>query len=83
MKTLLSKHKTPRLKVRWWFHISSTKYVIPKAEIEDTYKQTGRCDFVLCENDLVMLEIKNYKINVNKAEIDKFYRDVDMKIIMM
>ena len=25
----------------------------------------------------MMLEIKNYKTNVNKAEIDKFYRDID------
>ena len=28
----------------------------------------------------MMLEIKNYKTNVNKAEIDKFYRDVDNEI---
>ena len=60
------------------FTFHQLNMLFPKAEIEDTHKQTGRCDFVLCENDFkVMLEIKNYKINVNKAEIDKFYRDVD------
>ena len=28
----------------------------------------------------IMLEIKNYKTNVNKAEIDKFYRDVENEV---
>jgi len=50
----------------------------PKAEIEDTHKQTGRGDFIFKENDFSMLiETKNYKNNVTKPEIEKFYRDID------
>lgn len=50
----------------------------PKAEIEDTHKTKGRGDFILKDNDFNMLiEIKNYKNNVTKPEIDKFYRDID------
>lgn len=50
----------------------------PKAEIEDTHKQTGRGDFIFKENDFCMLiETKNYKNNVTKPEIEKFYRDID------
>ena len=50
----------------------------PKAEIEDTHKQTGRGDFIFKENDFIMLiETKNYKNNVTKPEIEKFYRDID------
>ena len=60
------------------FTFHQLNMLFPKAEIEDTHKQTARCDFIMCENDFkMMLEIKNYKTNVNKAEIDKFYRDVD------
>ena len=52
--------------------------LFPKAEIEDCHKQTGKCDFIMRQGDFsMMLEIKNYKNNVNKAEIDKFYRDID------
>ncbi len=51
----------------------------PKAEIEDTHKQKGRGDFIFKENDFNMLiETKNYKNNVTKPEIDKFYRDIDI-----
>ena len=50
----------------------------PKAEIEDTHKQTGRGDFIFKEHDFSMLiETKNYKNNVTKPEIEKFYRDMD------
>ena len=52
--------------------------LFPKADITDCHKQTGRCDFIMQQDDFtMMLEIKNYKTNVNKTEIDKFYRDVD------
>ena len=55
--------------------------LFPKAEIIDCHKQTGKCDFIMNEGEFsMMLEIKNYKTNVNKAEIDKFYRDVDSEI---
>lgn len=60
------------------FTFHQLNMLFPKAEIQDTHKQTARCDFVMCEKDFkMMLEIKNYKTNVNKGEIDKFYRDVD------
>lgn len=50
----------------------------PQAEIEDTHKQTGRGDFILKERDFSMLiETKNYKGNVTKPEIEKFYKDID------
>jgi len=51
----------------------------PKAEIEDTHKQSGRGDFIFKEKDFTMLiETKNYKNNVTKPEIQKFYRDIDV-----
>ena len=52
--------------------------LFPKAEIEDTHKVPGRGDFILREEDFVMMiETKNYSKNVQKSEVDKFYRDVD------
>jgi len=52
--------------------------MFPKAEIEDTSQQPGRGDFILKEGDfLLMLENKNYSKNVQKSEIDKFYRDLE------
>ena len=51
----------------------------PKASVEDTRKQTGRGDFILKEDNFTMLiETKNYKNNVTKPELDKFYRDIDI-----
>jgi len=51
----------------------------PKASIEDTRKQTGRGDFIFKDGAFVMLiETKNYKKNVTKPEVDKFYRDIDI-----
>jgi len=50
----------------------------PKADIEDTHAQPGRGDFILREGGItMMIEAKNYSRNVQKAEIDKFYRDID------
>ena len=50
----------------------------PKAEIEDTHTQPGRGDFILREDGVtMMIEAKNYSRNVQKTEIDKFYRDID------
>ena len=55
--------------------------LFPRAEITDCHKQPNRCDFIMQQADFsMMLEIKNYKTNVNKGEIDKFYRDVDNEI---
>lgn len=50
----------------------------PKADIEDTHTQPGRGDFIVREDGMTMMvEAKNYSRNVQKGEIDKFYRDID------
>ena len=47
-------------------------------EIESTHHQAEKGDFVLKEPGIIgMIEAKNYKKNVPKKEIDKFYRDMD------
>jgi hypothetical protein len=52
--------------------------LFPRAELEDTHKVPGRGDFIMREDDFtMMIETKNYSKNVQKSEIDKFYRDVD------
>ena len=52
--------------------------LFPSAEIEDTHKIPARGDFILKEDGIVlMIENKNYSKNVQKSEIDKFYRDID------
>jgi len=51
--------------------------LFPKAELHDCHKESGRGDFIMTEDDFVMmLEIKNYATNVPRTEIEKFYRDV-------
>ena len=48
------------------------------AEIIPTFKEKEKGDFVLRESNFVgMLEAKNYKKNVPKKEIEKFYRDME------
>lgn len=60
------------------FVFAQLNMMFPKAEIEDTHHTPGRGDFILREDDLVMMvETKNYTKNVQKSEIDKFYRDID------
>lgn len=50
----------------------------PTAEIEDCSGKPGLGDFVLLDADVcMMVEAKNYKRNVAKAEIDKFMRDME------
>ena len=52
--------------------------MFPKAEIQDTSQTPGRGDFIIKEGDFVaMFENKNYSKNVQKSEIDKFYRDLE------
>lgn len=52
--------------------------LFPKAEIEDTHKIPHRGDFIMREKDFIMMvENKNYSKNVQKSEVDKFYRDID------
>ena len=53
--------------------------MFPTAEVEDTHSQKGRGDFIMRETDFCMLiETKNYRNNVTKPEIDKFYRDMEV-----
>ena len=52
--------------------------LFPRAEVEDTHKIPHRGDFILKEEDFIMMiETKNYSKNVQKSEVDKFYRDID------
>ena len=52
--------------------------MFPTAIIEDTHTIPGRGDFILRFDNLVMMvETKNYTRNVQKSEVDKFYRDME------
>jgi len=52
--------------------------MFPTSDIEDTHKIPHRGDFVLRENNItMMIETKNYSKNVQKTELDKFYRDIE------
>lgn len=52
--------------------------LFPSAEVQDTHNEAGRGDFIVRLDDIVfMVENKNYSKNVQKSEIDKFYRDLD------
>ncbi len=57
---------------------SKLQTLFPKSEIEDTHNIPRRGDFIIRDDELTMMvETKNYSRNVPKAEIDKFYRDLD------
>lgn len=52
--------------------------LFPTAIIEDTHTIPGRGDFILRFDDMIMMvETKNYTRNVQKSEVDKFYRDME------
>lgn len=52
--------------------------LFPTAIIEDTHTIPGRGDFILRFDSIVMMvETKNYTRNVQKSEVDKFYRDME------
>jgi len=56
---------------------SKLQSFFPRSEIEDTHNIPRRGDFIVRDDGLtIMIEIKNYSRNVQKAEIDKFYRDL-------
>ena len=75
---LTTQHSTIKGQVGEKFTYQELNCRFPKAEIEDTHKQAGRGDFIMKEEDFTMLiETKNYKGNVKKPEIDKFYRDME------
>tara|TARA_A200000113_G_scaffold225284_1_gene245634 strand:+ start:1667 stop:2779 length:1113 start_codon:yes stop_codon:yes gene_type:complete len=57
---------------------SRLNMMFPTADVEDTHTIPHRGDFILrVEGMTVMIETKNYSRNVQKAEIDKFYSDID------
>lgn len=58
--------------------LSELNMLFPRAEIEDTHATPGRGDFIVRDGNLVMMiETKNYTRNVQKTEVDKFYRDLE------
>ena len=51
--------------------------LFPKAEIIRCTKEAHRGDFNILENNMkMMIDVKNYKKNVQKIEIEKFHRDM-------
>jgi len=74
---LTTKHSTIKGQAGEEFTHQELNRRFPTAEIEDTHKQPGRGDFIMREHNFIMLiETKNYKKNVTKPEIEKFYRDM-------
>ena len=60
------------------FVFANLNRMFPSAEIEDTHKTPARGDFIVRDKGMcMMVENKYYGRNVSKAEIDKFYRDID------
>ena len=60
------------------FIFKKLNLLFPSSEILDTHSESGRGDFIVRKDDIVlMVENKNYSKNVQKSEIDKFYRDLD------
>ena len=60
------------------FTFKQLNLLFPSSEILDTHSESGRGDFIVRKDDIVMMvENKNYIKNVQKSEIDKFYRDLD------
>ena len=52
--------------------------LFPTALIEDTHTCPGRGDFIVnLDGMTMMVENKNYSRNVQKSEVDKFYRDIE------
>jgi len=60
------------------FTFKQLNLLFPSSEIQDTHNESGRGDFIVRKDDIIMMvENKNYSKNVQKSEIDKFYRDLD------
>jgi hypothetical protein len=60
------------------FMLSQLTLMFPHWEIDDTHTEPGRGDFLLRHGETcIMVENKNYSKNVQKSEVDKFYRDID------
>ena len=75
---LTTKHSTIKGQAGEEFTHQELNRRFPTAEIEDTHKLPGKGDFIMKDKGFIMLiETKNYKNNVTKPEIDKFYRDME------
>jgi hypothetical protein len=75
---LTTKHSTMKGQAGEEFTHQELNRRFPTAEIEDTHAIAGRGDFIMKDKGFTMLiETKNYKKNVTKPEIDKFYRDME------
>jgi len=75
---LTTKHSTMKGQAGEEFTHYELNRRFPTAEIEDTHKLPGKGDFIMKDKGFSMLiETKNYKNNVTKPEIDKFYRDME------
>ena len=60
------------------FVFGKLNMMFPSADIEDTHNIPHRGDFIMRLNEItMMIETKNYSRNVQKSEVDKFYRDID------
>ena len=61
------------------FNILNKEY--PAADIVNTSGQTGQGDMIIKRKDKtpILIETKNYSVNVKKDEVDKFLRDVTNK----
>ena len=62
------------------FTYNKLNLMFPKSEIIDTHNEKESGDFTLnYKNIPILLEVKNYKGNVLKKEIEKFYRDMNVQ----
>jgi len=54
--------------------------LFPSAEVLSTAKQTASCDIRLIRNNRpsILFENKDYESTVNRQEVDKFIRDIDL-----
>jgi len=54
--------------------------LFPSAEVLSTAKQTASCDIRLIRNNRpsILFENKDYESTVNRHEVDKFIRDIDL-----
>jgi hypothetical protein len=60
------------------FGIHLCNQLFPCCEIEDTHATPHRGDIIIHDEEQnILLDIKNYKSNIPKKEIDKFYFDME------
>ena len=60
-------------------NVIQTLYPIAEINIVAGTKESGDISLVRRDKPTILFENKNYDINVGKAEIEKFYRDIDVQ----